>query len=63
MDTYMKDSHGKVGRVVETDPPGTVWLRAPGGGTEWPVSPDELAPLTPQELTQAHVLDTPAGRS
>ncbi|MEV6547536.1 hypothetical protein AB0M57_02360 [Streptomyces sp. NPDC051597] len=60
--TYMADTANddRIG-VVQHRYEGSVYLRPPGGGTEWATSPTALRPLTPTELHRARVLDTPIG--
>lgn len=47
--------------VVQWRDAGSVYLRPPGGGTEWATEPEALRRLTDGELAQARVLDTPVG--
>ncbi|WHM37443.1 hypothetical protein [Streptomyces sp. BPTC-684] len=47
--------------VVEERYEASVFLRPPGGGTQWATAPEFLRHLTREELAQARVLDTPVG--
>lgn len=51
---------GKVG-VIQERYAGSVYLRPPGGGTEWAVPPERLRHLTREEEARVRVLDTPVG--
>lgn len=48
--TYVRDPgrRGRVGRVMDVLGT-TVWLRAPGGGTEWTAPARAVRPLAPGE--------------
>ncbi|GGP51607.1 hypothetical protein ACFH04_01105 [Streptomyces noboritoensis] len=50
----------KIG-VVQWRYAGSVYLRPPGGGTEWATAPEALRHLTPEEMARARVFDTPIG--
>ncbi|WP_369383989.1 hypothetical protein [Streptomyces sp. cg36] len=45
--------------VVEERYEGSVYLRPPGGGTQWATAPQSLRRPTRHELMRARVLDTP----
>jgi hypothetical protein len=51
----------KIG-VVQERYAGSVYLRPPGGGTEWATAPESLRHLTDDELRQASLFETPVGR-
>ncbi|WP_370422549.1 hypothetical protein AB8O64_30035 [Streptomyces sp. QH1-20] len=57
---YKVDRAGKVGTVKRGDD-GTLWMRPPQGGVEWPVDAGELRDPTPKELHRARVLGSPVG--
>ncbi|MFF1479629.1 hypothetical protein ACFVYD_19070 [Streptomyces sp. NPDC058301] len=48
--------------VVQQRYEGSVYLRPPGGGTEWATAPEALRTLSPEELAQVRVFETPVGR-
>ncbi|MEU1072017.1 MULTISPECIES: hypothetical protein [unclassified Streptomyces] len=55
VDTANNDRIG----VVEGRFEGSVYLRPPGGGTQWATAPDALRPARLEELVRARVLNTP----
>ncbi|MEV5279015.1 hypothetical protein [Streptomyces sp. NPDC051994] len=46
-----------IGEIV-AEYEGSVYLRPPGGGTEWSAPPDRVRPCTEAELRSARVLST-----
>lgn len=54
------ENGNKVG-VIQRRYAGSVYLRPPGGGTEWATPPKALRHPTADELRQANILDTPIG--
>ncbi|GAA0623501.1 hypothetical protein [Streptomyces crystallinus] len=57
-DTANGDRIGVVRQRYE----GSVYLRPPGGGTEWATAPEALRHLSPEELARVRVYETPVGR-
>ncbi|MFD9567063.1 hypothetical protein [Streptomyces sp. NPDC059994] len=47
--------------VVESRYEGSVYLRPPGGGSQWATAPEALRHLTREELARARVFGTPVG--
>ncbi|GGP95793.1 hypothetical protein [Streptomyces melanogenes] len=58
---YVVDTASGRGGVVEERYEGSVYLRPPGGGTQWATAPECLRRPTREELARARVLDTPVG--
>ncbi|MEU5421605.1 hypothetical protein ACFY1P_21480 [Streptomyces sp. NPDC001407] len=51
----MDTRHKRVGQMMDDSLHGILYLRAPSGGREWPATPHQVRPATPDEQRAAGV--------